>query len=138
MDVIMRPLTRIALIIGIAIMVAGCGYGKNPPSEFNVVTLQPLIQPPDYNLRPPGSGATHNAPLTGGELAKLIVLGQPKGAAKPDKAEQALLDKAAHGGIYGHGVREALNNERRGTVSQPVATVDKLVKETAPETPKEP
>jgi hypothetical protein len=49
-------------LVGVALM--GCqsvreaaGLTKAGPDEFAVVTKQPLIIPPDYNLRPPRDGA---------------------------------------------------------------------------------
>lgn len=51
-----------ALIISAGLSVSGCssvkdalGTTKYPPDEFTVVAKTPLIIPPDYNLRPPGS-----------------------------------------------------------------------------------
>ena len=116
-------------LFGFCVVVAAlsaCGYSKNPPNEFNVVKSPPLILPPDYNLRPPGKG-------TAPDTTPLLVLQPPTGA-PPDKAEQLLLEKAARGGTYGDGVREVLDNERRGTVSQPTQVVDELVKDAEPKT----
>ena len=69
------------------LLLAGCGrgtvqealgMGKRAPDEFTVVSRAPLILPPDYGLRPPGSGESRpgvdtpteqaRASLTGGEL----------------------------------------------------------------------
>jgi hypothetical protein len=54
------------------------GMGKRSPDEFSVVSRAPLVLPPDYGLRPPGSGESRpgvdtpaeqaRASLTGGEL----------------------------------------------------------------------
>lgn len=51
-----------ALIVLAGLGVSGCssvkdalGTTKYPPDEFTVVAKTPLIIPPDYNLRPPGS-----------------------------------------------------------------------------------
>jgi len=55
------------LVMGSAMALSACqsvreaaGIAKEPPDEFAVVTKGSLIIPPDYNLRPPKSGA---APL---------------------------------------------------------------------------
>jgi hypothetical protein len=61
-----RKILLLALLVGSAAL-SGCesvreaaGIAKEPPDEFAVVTKGALIIPPDYNLRPPKSGA---APL---------------------------------------------------------------------------
>jgi hypothetical protein len=49
----------------IAPVLAGCGsdakralgWEKSAPDEFSVMTRAPLVQPPDYDLRPPSPGA---------------------------------------------------------------------------------
>ena len=119
----MKTHFRSLILFMAVIALSGCGYSKNPPNEFNVVKSPPLIQPPDYNLRPPGKGTAPDTTL-------LRVL-QPQAGAPLDRAEQLLLEKAARGGTYGDGIREVLDNERRGTVSQPTEVVDELVKDAA-------
>jgi len=56
-----RGLPVVAALAGL--VVAGCadnsvreaiGMSKQVPDEFQVVRRQPLVVPPDYNLRPPG------------------------------------------------------------------------------------
>ena len=49
---------------GLAVLLAGCssssdvvGTGKDAPDEFAIVTKQPLIIPPDFNLHPPRPGS---------------------------------------------------------------------------------
>lgn len=49
---------------GLGVALAGCGTtsdivgtGKDAPDEFAIVTKQPLIIPPDFNLHPPRPGA---------------------------------------------------------------------------------
>lgn len=108
------------------------GYSKNRPDEFNVLTNPPLILPPDFNLRPPGSGNRPTS-LQGRDLARALVL--PKthnsaGAASETltAAEQNLLDKASDGNPYGDGIREQIENDRHGTSSRPASDVSRLVK----------
>jgi hypothetical protein len=52
------------LLAASAVALAGCsstsdilGAGKDAPDEFAIVTKQPLIIPPDFNLHPPRPGA---------------------------------------------------------------------------------
>ena len=53
-----------AALLGAGVALMGCdsvreatGAAKLPPDEFTVLTKAPLVLPPDYNLRPPQSGA---------------------------------------------------------------------------------
>ena len=59
-----RAYLRIAVLGVSAAALMGCGsireaagLGKQGPDEFAVVTKQPLVIPPEYNLRPPRDGA---------------------------------------------------------------------------------
>lgn len=57
----MRKIVPIALGLGLASMVAGCGGGSGlnraRPDEFAVARQAPLVIPPDYGLTPPKPGA---------------------------------------------------------------------------------
>lgn len=52
-------------VCGLGVALAGCGSsgddvvgtGKDAPDEFAIVTKQPLIIPPDFNLHPPRPGS---------------------------------------------------------------------------------
>jgi hypothetical protein len=59
-----RTYLRLAVLGVCAAALMGCqsirdaaGLGKAGPDEFAVVTKQPLVIPPEYNLRPPRDGA---------------------------------------------------------------------------------
>ena len=59
-----RAWMRFAILSACAAALMGCqsikdaaGLGKQGPDEFAVVTKQPLVIPPEYNLRPPRDGA---------------------------------------------------------------------------------
>jgi hypothetical protein len=59
-----RQAVRFAAFAGLALALAGCdtirdaaGITKDAPDEFAVVTKQPLIIPPEFNLHPPRPGA---------------------------------------------------------------------------------
>ena len=111
---------RRCLGIGVAIvpllLLTGCGQGtvqnalgmgKRSPDEFSVVSRAPLILPPDYGLRPPGSGESRpgvdtpaeqaRASLTGGELQ------QPAHGARPRTREMvsAAFDERGQAGELG-------------------------------------
>jgi hypothetical protein len=53
------------------------GLGKRAPDEFQVVRRAPLAVPPDYNLRPAGSGRRRWTPLSG------------RGGGEPDTSDEA-------------------------------------------------
>jgi len=64
MDYRSRAYLRLAVLGVSFVALMGCssirnaaGLGKEGPDEFAVVTKQPLVIPPEYNLRPPRDGA---------------------------------------------------------------------------------
>jgi hypothetical protein len=120
---------RLTLIALSAPVLAACGlgYNKNPPDEFNVVRLAPLILPPDFNVRPPSNSQAAPVARQGAELARLLVLPAPQNEKHPDDVEQRLLDKASRGGVYGDGVRNSLESERTGKASETAPVIETLV-----------
>lgn len=124
-----KNILRLSLIVLLLPSLAACGlgYGKNPPDEFNVVRRAPLILPPEFSLRPPSGGQATPAVKQGAELARLVVLRAPQSENQPDEVEQRLLKKATRGGIYGDGVRDAIESERSGKASEDAAVIESLV-----------
>ena len=124
-----RLILRLSLFALLPPLLAGCGlgYNKNPPDEFNVVRRAPLILPPEFNLRPPSSNQAYPAAKQGTDLARLVVLRAPQNEKQPDAVEQRLLEKAARGDVFGHGVRDTLENERTGKTSKEAAVIEVLV-----------
>lgn len=124
---------RLSLLALLAPVLAACGlgYSKNPPDEFNVVRRAPLILPPEFNLRPPSDNQAAPAAKQGAELARLLVLPAPKNEKQPDSVEQRLLEKASRGGVYGDGVRNALESERTGKASEAAPVIEALVADQA-------
>ena len=129
---------RIALTFGGCLMLAACGddasdafgYGKSAPDEFTVISRPPLILPPDYNLRPPGSGTTRTAIPKPTEVAKILVLGKDAVTAeKNSAAEDKLLENAATAQPTGDSIREIIENERTGTVSKNPDLTETLTKD---------
>ena len=129
---------RIALTFCACLMLAACGddasdafgYGKSAPDEFTVISRPPLILPPDYNLRPPGSGTTRTAIPKPTEVAKILVLGKDAVTAeKNSAAEDKLLENAATAQPTGDSIREIIENERTGTVSKNPDLTETLTKD---------
>ncbi|MEC8247144.1 MAG: DUF3035 domain-containing protein [Pseudomonadota bacterium] len=129
---------RIALIFGACLILTACGddasdafgYGKSAPDEFTVISRPPLILPPDYNLRPPGSGTTRTAIPKPTEVAKILVLGKDAVTAeKNTAAEDKLLENAATAQPTGDSIRETIENERTGTVSKNPDLTETLTKD---------
>ncbi|MEG9861693.1 MAG: DUF3035 domain-containing protein [Parvularculales bacterium] len=96
----------IAILASFALVLAGCGggdsllgYSKNAPDEFSVTTYNPLVLPPDYNLRPPktktenggnGTGAGTDESETGATNNEVPIV-RPTSKAPASKGELALL-----------------------------------------------
>jgi hypothetical protein len=85
------------------------GMGKRSPDEFSVVSRAPLILPPDYGLRPPGSGESRpgvdtpaeqaRASLTGGEAQQQPTGTVPRGTDR--EMVSAAFDERAQAGSSG-------------------------------------
>ena len=129
---------RIGLTFSACLMLAACGddasdafgYGKSAPDEFTVISRPPLILPPDYNLRPPGSGTARTAIARPNEVAKILVLGKDAGTARKNTAaEDKLLENAAASQPTGDSIREVIENERTGTVSKSPDLTETLTKD---------
>jgi hypothetical protein len=65
---------------GLAMLVSGCsgvsdviGEGKDAPDEFAIVTKQPLVIPPDFNLHPPKPGAAPTNQLSPTDAAQSAI-----------------------------------------------------------------
>ena len=106
------------------------GYGKSAPDEFTVISRPPLILPPDYNLRPPGSGSARAAIPKPNEVAKILVLGRDVCTAqKNTPGEDTLLENAPATQPTGDSIREVIENERKGTVSKSPDLTEALTKD---------
>lgn len=91
-----------------ALSLSGCdgarralGYDKAPPDEFAVVARAPLVQPPDFALRPPTPGAPRPQEGTTRDQAKTLLTGRslnalavPMGPDDRSRGEQLLLTRA--------------------------------------------
>lgn len=129
----MNKKIKVSLLTGLALGLTACGgddgqlgYTKSAPNEFNVVRRAPLIVPPEFNLLPPSQQSSRPIAPQGAELARLVVLpNAPRQVTSA--AERDLLEKAANGKVYGDGIREELDNKRRGTVSENAEIIERLV-----------
>ncbi len=73
--------TGLALALALVLpFLAGCGsdtkralgWEKTPPDEFAVMTRAPLVQPPDYDLRPPSPGAVRSTEAATDRAKKVL------------------------------------------------------------------
>ncbi|NDF11877.1 MAG: DUF3035 domain-containing protein [Proteobacteria bacterium] len=76
------------------------GLKRNSPDEFMVISRPPLSMPPDFNLRPPGSGPTNEAPQISQEAKKVILDPMSTGSTtKAAKTKSASQDEASSKGV---------------------------------------
>jgi hypothetical protein len=106
MDYASKLFVRLGLLAACAVTLIGCdsvrdaaGLGKQSPDEFAVVTKQPLVIPPDYNLRPPRDGAPPTNQIQPTDAAQSALFDDPQAAAKRmtgeySDAERILLANA--------------------------------------------
>lgn len=100
----MNPM-RTALVIpatfALALTLGGCGTmgGKNQPDEFKVLTMAPLVVPPEYNLIPPRPGELGIEDLRTADAARKAMFGTGRPSANVDPAERALLANIGQGKI---------------------------------------
>jgi hypothetical protein len=69
------------------------GITKVVPDEFRVVTMAPLVVPPDYSLRPPAPGEPRPDELQPESQARQALLGQ-RAAEDRSEGEKLLASKA--------------------------------------------
>jgi hypothetical protein len=93
-----RVAVAAALVAGAAL--AGCastkqalGITKVVPDEFRVVSMAPLVVPPDYALRPPAPGEPRPQELQPESAARVALMGQ-RAAEDRSEGEKLLASKA--------------------------------------------
>jgi hypothetical protein len=102
-----RAVLTMAVLGVSALSLMGCetirsaaGMSKDGPDEFAIVTKQPLIMPPEYNLRPPRDGAPPTNQVAPTDAAQAALFdNDPETAAKLvqgdySEAEKLLLARA--------------------------------------------
>lgn len=146
---------RVGLAVALlAPLLAGCGdstkralgWEKEAPDEFSVMTRAPLVQPPDFDLRPPGSSG-RTAEATPTETARKVLVG-PTGSASsaggkvsPELAdlssgELALLKKAGAENVTG-AVRKQVDEETTALAEENKSFTDDILFWQAKEPPGE-
>ncbi len=90
------------------------GMTKSAPDEFAVVPNLPLVVPPDFHLRPPGSGGPGQLEKPVRERAAASVFGTEPGAAEQDvgfaQGEAAIL-RAAGATSLDPNIRDTIDRE---------------------------
>jgi hypothetical protein len=126
------------------------GMGKRSPDEFSVVSRAPLVLPPDYGLRPPGSGESRpgvdtpaeqaRASLTGGELQQparqdreMVSAAFDERAQAGSSGERALVAEATTAPIDPQ-IRRRIAEENMQLAEVEQALFTRLVKWTEPNT----
>jgi hypothetical protein len=101
-----KQFVRLGVFAVCAAALMGCqsvrdaaGLGKQSPDEFAVATKQPLVIPPEYNLRPPRDGAPPTNQVQPTDAAQSALFDDPATAAKRmsgdySDAERQLLASA--------------------------------------------
>ena len=96
----LRSACLFSALASVALVATGCtstsralGLEKSAPNEFNILTKDPLIVPPEYNLRPPAIGASSAENNYTQRSAREALLGDIDDA-DPSSGEIALMAKA--------------------------------------------
>lgn len=77
------PLAALAVVASLSAcegVKKSLGLTKQPPDEFAVLPNQPLVVPPDFQLRPPGTGGPGQQETPVREKAAAAVFGRENGA----------------------------------------------------------
>ena len=118
----MTSVTRLALFVGSAALLAGCGSGgfltRDRPDEFAVQRQAPLVVPPDFNLVPPAPGAPRPAEGSASEQALDVLFGGP---AQRSGVESGVIGRA---GAADPGIRSAVGDANTNTVAKGGVTRD--------------
>ena len=98
-----RAATAVAVLVGLGLAgvgLSGCtstrealGMTKVTPDEFRMVTIAPLVVPPEYALRPPAPGEPRPQELEPESQARQALLGQQQAEQRSD-GEKLLVARA--------------------------------------------
>ena len=80
-------------LVGCASTKQALGITKVVPDEFRVVSMAPLVVPPDYALRPPAPGEPRPQELQPESAARVALMGQ-RAAGDRSEGEKLLASKA--------------------------------------------
>ncbi len=93
----MWPLRRLLVastaLVGCQSTKQALGMTKVVPDEFRVVSMAPLVVPPDYSLRPPAPGEPRPQELQPESAARVALMGQ-RAAEDRSEGEKLLASKA--------------------------------------------
>tara|TARA_Y100001960_G_scaffold290467_1_gene331094 strand:+ start:115 stop:651 length:537 start_codon:yes stop_codon:yes gene_type:complete len=103
------------------------GLTRNSPDEFTVVKRAPLTLPPEYNLRPPGSGPTAVTSGRTAGTARTAVFGSTGTTTQADNADSAFLAKA--GAVDADSsIRNVIEQENGYITVENRSTIEKLLR----------
>lgn len=124
-------------LLTVAVGLPGCtavkaalGMTKQKPDEFAVVTKQPLVVPPDFNLRPPRPGALGPNETTPLDSAKETVFGveeKPTVVADGQSAGEVALLENAGAAKADPQIRQVIAAETRGAEAKSDTFVDEVM-----------
>lgn len=113
-----------ALLVS-SMLVAACSSGPRTPDEFRVVRKAPLTVPPEYNLRPPGTGEAIPQELSPDAERRMSVFGRDLGA-NASPGERALVD-AAGASATERTIRAAVDFESSQSLKKNEAFADSVL-----------
>ena len=115
------------------------GWEKTPPDEFSVLTRAPLVQPPDYDLRPPSPTGVRSEEATTDRAKKVLMPSPSLAGATPtanDKGAstlaglspgEAVLLKKAGAENASPAIRQQVDQETTSLVQESKSFADDLL-----------
>lgn len=120
----MRNLAAVALALGAAALLSGCGGGSGlnraKPDEYAVARQAPLVIPPDYALVPPRPGAPRPQDNNPSALALEALFG---GSAQRSVGEQGVVNQAG-GDTIAPGIRSEAGDPETSVIDKGATTRD--------------
>lgn len=101
------------------------GSGSRTPDEFRVVTMAPLTVPPEYQLRPPGTGDSLPAEVDPQQVSTVTAFGTTIGT-NASASERALVAAAEANAVSGL-VRAQVDYEETKTIRKKSSVVDRIL-----------
>lgn len=129
----MRSRTVIAVSVLALVGASACGSGarqalgieRSTPDEFRVVTIAPLVVPPEYSLRPPQPGEPDPAELFPDRSARQALFGDYE-ASGASQGEIAFAQRAGAADANPN-ARELIDGETAGVVRKDAGFADRLL-----------
>jgi len=105
------------LLLFCVICLAACGslredlgLGRNPPDEFLVMDRPPLIMPPDYAIKPPGTFADRSNEFSPERKAQNVLFGSVLQKTEISQSEKALIEASKADSVQSD-IRDIVNQE---------------------------